>query len=197
MPKSLFALVRESIFQPRVAARYIANVSPSSEVVFLGALLLAVASVLSQYLMFGFVSRALIDDWTMTFNMPFIDVAFQFIRIFVIAQVTVFLAKRISFDVQLFDVVKVFVWYNLILQLLFGLTILVMLMFGLIGLLIILFTAFWAPYAAALFWSELFDTKKLFLGFAIAVVAFLIASAISAVVAGFLGLPVMEIIPNV
>lgn len=197
MPISLLELARESFFRPRTAAPHLLGLNLSRNVIIQAAMLLAVLTVLSQYLLFVFVQTQATDIWRVEFSMPLFDVAVQFATAFIVSQIVVILARGISINVTFQDAMAVYLWFNFLLVVLLALMILSSFMIGAAGLIFILFTVIWGPYCLAVFWAELLRTKNLFLGFFVGLVAFLLATVISAVVVGILGLPVMEIVPNV
>lgn len=57
MPISLLELARESFFRPRTAAPHLLGLNLSRNVIIQAAMLLAVLTVLSQYLLFVFVQH--------------------------------------------------------------------------------------------------------------------------------------------
>lgn len=197
MPISLLGLARESFFRPRTAAPNLIGLNLSRNVIIQAAMLLAVLTVLSQYLLFVFVQTQATDIWKVSFSMPLIDVAVQFVTAFFVSQIVVILARGIRIEVAFKDAMAVYLWFNFLLVVLLAVMILASFLIGAAGMIFILFTIVWGPYCLAVFWSELLGTKNLFLGFVVAIVAFLLASAISVIVVGMLGLPVMEIVPNV
>ena len=197
MPIPLLELARESFFRPRTAAPKLIGLNLSRNVIIQAAMLLAVLTVLSQYLLFVFVQTQATDIWKVSFSMPLIDVAVQFVTAFFVSQIVVILARGIRIEVAFSDAMAVYLWFNFLLVVLLAVMILASFLIGAAGMIFILFTIVWGPYCLAVFWSELLGTKNLFLGFVVAIVAFLLASAISVIVVGFLGLPVMEIVPNV
>ena len=197
MPIPLLELARESFFRPRTAAPKLIGLNLSRNVIIQAAMLLAVLTVLSQYLLFVFVQTQATDIWKVSFSMPLIDVAVQFVTAFFVSQIVVILARGIRIEVAFRDAMAVYLWFNFLLVVLLAVMIFASFLIGAAGMIFILFTVVWGPYCLAVFWSELLGTKNLFLGFVVAIVAFLLASAISVIVVGFLGLPVMEIVPNV
>ena len=197
MPISLLELARESFFRPRTAAPYLLGVNLSRNVIMEAALLLAVLTILSQYLLFNFIQTQAAEEWTVKFTMPMVDVIVQFVNAYIASQVVVLLARGMRVKITFTDAMAVYLWFNFLLVVLLTIMILTSALFGAFGLLIVLFTAVWGPYALAVFWSNLLRTKNLFLGFTVTIVAFLIASAISVLVVNILGLPVMELIANV
>ena len=197
MPIPLLVLARESFFRPRTAAPHLIGLNLSRDVIIQAAMLLAVLTVLSQYLLFVFVQAQATDIWKVKFSVPLVDVAIQFVNAFIVSQIVVLLARGIRVNVSFSDSIVVYLWFNFLLVILLSAMIAASFLFGFFGFILILFTVLWGPYALAVFWSELLGSKNLFLGFVVAVVAFLIASAISVIVASILGLPVMEIVPNV
>lgn len=197
MPLPLLELARESFFRPRTAAPNLIGLKLSRNVIAEAAMLLAVLTVLSQYLLFIFVQNKATDIWRVEFSMPLIDVAVQFVTAFVVAQVVVILARGIKVEISFSDAMAVYLWFNFLLVVLLAVMIFASFLIGAAGMIFILFIAVWGPYCLAVFWSELLGTKNLLLGLVIAVVAFLIATAISVFVVSVLGLPVMEIVPNV
>lgn len=196
MPISLLELARESFFRPRTAAPYLIGVNLSRNTLIEAAMLLAVLTVLSQYLMFWFAQNYAPDILMVNFSVPIIDVAIQFAGVFLASQIVVIFARGIGRDVSIADSVTVYLWFNFLLVVLLTVIILASVVFGAAAMILILFMLFWGPYTLAVFWSELLGTSNRFLGFVVAVVAFLMTSAISVVVSSILGLPVMEIIPN-
>ena len=197
MPIPLLELARESFFRPRTAAPHLIGLNLSRDVIIQAAMLLAVLTVLSQYLLFVFVQTQATDIWKVKFSVPLVDVAIQFVNAFIVSQIVVLLARGIRVNVSFSDSIVVYLWFNFLLVILLSAMIAASFLFGFFGFILILFTVLWGPYALAVFWSELLGSTNLFLGFVVAVVAFLIASAISVIVASILGLPVMEIVPNV
>ena len=197
MPISLLELARESFFRPRTAAPYLLGVNLSRNVIMEAALLLAVLTILSQYLLFNFIQTQAAEEWTVKFTMPMVDVIVQFVNAYIASQIVVLLARGMRVKITFTDAMTVYLWFNFLLVVLLTLMILTSALFGAFGLFIVLFTAVWGPYALAVFWSHLLRTKNLFLGFTVTIVAFLIASAISVLVVNILGLPVMELIANV
>lgn len=197
MPLPLLELARESFFRPRTAAPNLIGLNLSRNVIAEAAMLLAVLTVLSQYLLFVFVQNQASDIWRIEFSMPLIDVGVQFITAFIVAQVVVILGRGIKVEIAFSDAMAVYLWFNFLLVVLLAVMIFASFLIGAAGMIFILFTAVWGPYCLAVFWSELLGTKNLLLGLVVAVVAFLIASAISVIAVSTLGLPVMEIVPNV
>lgn len=197
MPISLLELARESFFRPRTAAPHLIGLNLSRNAILQAALLLAVLTVLSQYLLFVFIQAQTTDVWTVKFSVPLVDVAMQFANAYIASQIVVLLARGIRVNVAFSDSIVVYLWFNFLLVILLSAMIAASFLFGFVGVILVLFTILWGPYALAVFWSELLGSTNLFLGFVVAVVAFLIASAISVIVASILGLPVMEIVPNV
>lgn len=197
MPISLLELARESFFRPRTAAPNLIGLNLSRNVLVEAAMLLAVLTVLSQYLLFIFVQTQATDIWKVEFSMPLVDVAVQFATAFIVSQIVVILARGVSINVSFQDAMTVYLWFNFLLVVLLAAMILASFMIGAAGMIFILFTVIWGPYCLAVFWSELLGGKSLFLGFFVGVVAFLLASAISVIIVSILGLPVMEIVPNV
>jgi hypothetical protein len=161
------------------------------------ALLLAVLTILSQFLLYTFIQTQATEAWTVKFSAPVVDVAVQFVNAYIVSQIVVLLARGIRVNVAFSDAMVVYLWFNFLLVVLLSVMILTSVLFGPFGMFVVLFTIVWGPYTLAAFWSQLLGTKNLFLGFVVAIVAFLIASAISVIVASILGLPVMELIPNV
>ena len=160
-------------------------------------MLLAVLTVLSQYLLFVFVQNQATDVWSVQFPMPLADVVVQFVTAYIVSQIVVILARAVSIDVKFRDAMAIYLWFNLLLVALLAVMIVTSFMVGAAGLIIIVFTIVWGPYCLAVFLSELLQTKNLFMGFFLGLVAFLLATAISPVLVRFLGLPVMAIVPNV
>jgi len=197
MPISILELARESFFRPRTAAPYLIGLNLTRNTIVQAAMLLAVLTVLSQYLLFVFVQNQATDVWSVQFPMPLADVVVQFVTAYIVSQIVVILARAVSIDVKFRDAMAIYLWFNLLLVALLAVMIVTSFMVGAAGLIIILFTIVWGPYCLAVFWSELLQTKNLFMGFFVGMVAFLLATAISAVLVGVLGLPVMEIVPNV
>ncbi|MCK4860775.1 MAG: hypothetical protein KAS85_02525 [Rhodobacteraceae bacterium] len=197
MPIPLLELARESFFRPRTAAPHLIGLNLSRNVIIESALLLAVLTILSQFLLYTFIQTQATEAWTVKFSMPVVDVAVQFVNAYFVSQIVVLLARGIRVNVAFGDAMVVYLWFNFLLVVLLSVMILTSVLFGPFGIFVVLFTVVWGPYALAAFWSHLLGTKNLFLGFVVAIVAFLIASAISVIVAGILGLPVMELIPNV
>ncbi|PCJ74768.1 MAG: hypothetical protein COA53_08215 [Rhodobacteraceae bacterium] len=197
MPIPLLELARESFFRPRTAAPHLIGLNLSRNVLIEAALLLAVLTILSQFLLYTFIQTQATEAWTVKFSVPLIDVAVQFVNAFIVSQIVVLLARGIRVSVAFSDAMAIYLWFNFLLVVLLAVMILTSALFGAFGMFVVLFTIVWAPYTLAVFWSHLLGTKNLFLGFVVAVVAFLIASAISVVLASILGLPVMELVPNV
>lgn len=197
MPIPLLELARESFFRPRTAAPHLIGLNLSRKVLIESALLLAVLTILSQFLLYTFIQSQTTEVWTVKFSMPLVDVVVQFVNAYLVSQIVVLLARGVRVNVTFSDAMAVYLWFNFLLIVLLSLMILTSVMFGAFGMFIVLFTIVWGPYTLAVFWSNLLETKNLFLGFVVALVAFLIASAISVIVASILGLPVMELIPNV
>jgi hypothetical protein len=152
---------------------------------------------LSQYLLYTFIQSQATELWTVVFTMPLVDVGVQFVNAYIVSQIVVLLARGIRVNVTFTDAMVVYLWFNFLLIILLTVMILTSVLFGPFGIFVVLFTVVWGPYTLAVFWAQLLGTKNLFLGFVVAIVAFLIASAISVIVASILGLPVMELIPNV
>ncbi len=197
MPTPFLNLLRESFFRPRNAARYILTLDLPRDAIVMATLLISILTVLSQFLLFT-ISQSLAEGaWTVTFSMPIGDVALQFISAYLVAQIVVMLARAVKSEVTFADSIAVYLWFNFLLVILLSIMVFAIYVLAGFGLLLVVFALVWLPYALAVYWAELLQTKNLFLGFVVAVVAFLIASAISVVVAGIIGLPVMEIIPNV
>ncbi|OUS08285.1 hypothetical protein A9Q96_02170 [Rhodobacterales bacterium 52_120_T64] len=197
MPIPLLELARESFFRPRTAAPHLIGLNLSRNVLIEAALLLAVLTILSQFLLYTFIQTQATEVWTVKFSVPLVDVAVQFFNAYLVSQIVVMLARGIRVDVKFSDAMVVYLWFNILLVVLLSLMILTSMLLGPFGIFVVLFTIVWGPYALAVFWSQLMGTKNLFLGFVVAVVAFLIAGAILVIAASFLGLPVMELIPNV
>lgn len=197
MPIPLLELARESFFRPRTAAPHLIGLNLSRNVLIEATLLLAVLTILSQYLLYTFIQTQATEMWTVKFTMPLVDVGVQFVTAYIVSQIVVLLARGIRVNVTFSDAMVVYLWFNFLLVILLDIMILTSLLFGPFGIFVVLFTIVWGPYTLAVFWSQLLGTKNLFLGFVVAIVAFLIASAISVIVASILGLPVMELIPNV
>lgn len=197
MPIPLLELARESFFRPRTAAPHLIGLNLSRNVLIEATLLLAVLTILSQYLLYTFIQTQATEMWTVKFTMPLVDVGVQFVNAYIVSQIVVLLARGIRVNVTFSDAMAVYLWFNFLLVILLAIMILTSLLFGPFGIFVVLFTIVWGPYTLAAFWSQLLGTKNLFLGFVVAIVAFLIASAISVIVASILGLPVMELIPNV
>ena len=193
----LLELARESFFRPRTAAQHLIGLNLSKDVILQAAMLLAVLTVLSQYLLFVFFQSQVPEVGTLTFSAPFVDVAIQFVNVYIVSYIVVLLARGIRINVDLSDAIVVYLWFNFLLIVLLTVMISATFLFGLVGSILIFFIILWAPYTIAVFWSKLLGSENLFLGFVIATVAFLITSAISIVVVGALGLPVMEITQNV
>jgi len=197
MPIPLLELARESFFRPRTAAPHLIGLNLSRNVLIEAALLLAVLTILSQFLLYTFIQTQAAEAWTVKFSMPVVDVAVQFVNAYIVSQIVVMLARGISVNVTFSDAMAVYLWFNFLLVVLLSVMILTSALFGAFGMFVVLFTIVWGPYSMAAFWSHLLGTQNLFLGFVVALVAFLIASAITVIVANMLGLPVMELIPNV
>lgn len=197
MPIPLLELARESFFRPRTAAPHLIGLNLSRNVLIEAALLLAVLTILSQFLLYTFIQTQATEAWTVKFSVPLVDVAVQFVNAYIVSQIVVLLARGIRVNVAFSDAMAVYLWFNFLLVVLLAVMILTSALFGAFGMFIVLFTIVWGPYTLAVFWSHLLGTKNLFLGFVVAVVAFLIASAISVIIASILGLPVMELVPNV
>mgnify|MGYP006935315179 CR=1 FL=1 len=197
MPIPLLELARESFFRPRTAAPHLTGLNLSRNVLIEAALLLAVLTILSQFLLYTFIKTQATDAWTVEFTMPVVDVGVQFVNAYLVSQIVVMLARGIRVNVTFSDAMVVYLWFNFLLVVLLSVMILTSVLFGPFGVFVVLFTIVWGPYTLAIFWSQLLGTKNLFLGFVVAIVAFLIAGAISVIVANILGLPVMELIPNV
>jgi len=197
MPIPLLELARESFFRPRTAAPHLIGLNLSRNVLIEAAMLLAVLTILSQFLLYTFIQTQANEAWTVKFSMPVVDVAVQFINAFFVSQIVVLLARGVRVNVTFSDAMVVYLWFNFLLVVLLSMMILTSALFGAFGMFIVLFTVVWGPYTLAVFWSHLMGTKNLFLGFVVAIVAFLLASALSVIVAGILGLPVMELVPNV
>jgi len=197
MPIPLLELARESFFRPRTAAPHLIGLNLSRTVLIEAALLLAVLTILSQFLLYTFIQTRAAEAWTVKFSMPLADVAVQFVNAYIVSQIVVILARGIRVKVTFSDAMVVYLWFNFLLVVLLSVMILTSLLIGPFGMFIVLFTVVWGPYTLAVFWSYLLGSKNLFLGFVVAVVAFLIASAISVILASIVGLPVMELIPNV
>jgi len=196
MPIPLLELARESFFRPRTAAPHLIGLNLSRNVIIEAALLLAVLTILSQFLLYTFIQTQATEVWTVKFSMPLVDVAVQFVNAYLVSHIVVLLARGIRVSVTFSDAMVVYLWFNFLLVVLLSAMILVSVLIGPFGMFIVLFTVVWAPYAMAVFWAHLLGTENRFLGFVVALVAFLIASAISVVIASILGLPVMELIPN-
>lgn len=197
MPIPLLELARESFFRPRTAAPHLIGLSLSRKVLIESALLLAVLTILSQFLLYTFIQTQATEAWTVKFSMPLADVVVQFVNAYLVSQIVVLLARGIRVNVTFSDAMAVYLWFNFLLVVLLSVMILTSVLFGAFGMIIVLFTVVWGPYTLAVFWSHLLGSKNLFLGFVVAIVAFLIASAVLVIVASILGLPVMELIPNV
>lgn len=197
MPIPLLELARESFFRPKTAAPELIGLNIPRNKLIEAAMLLAVLTVLSQYLLFLFIQAQGAGAWGVSFSVPFVDVGLQFANAFIASQIVVLMARVLRVNVSFVDSLVVYLWFNLLLIVLMGLMIATSFFFGIMGIVIILFTIFWGPYTLAVFWSELLETKNLLLGFVVAVVAFLLASAVLVIIAGILGLPVMGIIQNV
>ena len=197
MPKPFMQLARESFFQPRTAAPSLIGLNLPRDVIAQAVLLLAVLTVLSQYLLFTFINLQLPGAWIVEFPVPVGDVALQFVGAYVVSQIVVMMARGLQIEVRFTDAMVVYLWFNLLMVLLLTAMIVAAFVIGPVSFILILFTIFWGPYAMAVFWAELLQTKNLFLGFVVAVLAILIGSAISVIAASILGLPMMEIIPNV
>ncbi len=197
MPIPLLELARESFFRPRTAAPNLIGLNLSRNILIESALLLAVLTILSQFLLYTFIQSQTTEVWTVKFSVPLVDVVVQFVNAFLVSQIVVMLARSVRVKVTFSDAMAVYLWFNFLLVVLLSVMILTSVLFGAFGMVIVLFTVVWGPYTLAVFWSHLLGTKNLFLGFVVALVAFLIASALSVIVASILGLPVMELVPNV
>lgn len=197
MPMPFLELLRESFFRPRSAARIILSLDLSRDAIIMATLLVSILTVLSQFLLFT-VSQSLAEGaWSVSFSLPVGDVALQFVGAYLVAQIVVMLARAVKAEVNFADSIAIYLWFNFLLVILLSTLVVAIYFLSGFGLLMVVATLIWVPYALAVYWSALLKTQNLFLGFVVAVVAFLIASAISVVVAGIIGLPVMEISPNV
>ncbi|MHA1128040.1 MAG: hypothetical protein ACTSRN_03695, partial [Alphaproteobacteria bacterium] len=78
MPETFVDLVRYSFFRPREAAKVITRLNYPRPVIIQVVLLLAVLTVLLQYFLLGFYERQSPTPVTVTYHLPFWDIALQF-----------------------------------------------------------------------------------------------------------------------
>lgn len=197
MPETFVDLVRYSFFRPREAARVITRLNYPRPVILQVVLLLAVLTVLLQYFLLGFYERQSPTPVTTSFPLPIWDIALQFGGAYLASYIVVFLAKAARVEITMTASLITYVWVNFMMLILMSTALITFYVFTPIFLIIIVFTLIWAPIALTVFWSELLQKENHFLGFIIPVLAILITSAISIIIAAALGLPMMEITPDV
>ena len=146
MPISILELARESFFRPRTAAPHLIGLNLSRNVIIESALLLAVLTILSQFLLYTFIQTQATEVWTVKFSVPLVDVAVQFVNAFIVSQIVVLLARGIRVNVAFSDAMVIYLWFNFLLVVLLAVMILTSVLFGPFGLFIVLFSVVWGPY---------------------------------------------------
>ena len=197
MPETFVDLVRYSFFRPREAAKVITRLNYPRPVITQVVLLLAVLTVLLQYFLLGFYERQSPTPVTVTFPLPFWDIALQFGGAYLASYIVVFLARVARVNITLTASLITYAWVNFMMLILMSSALISYYVFTPVFLIILVFTLIWTPIALTVFWSELLGNKNLFLGFTIPVLAILLTSAISIILASALGLPLMEITTDV
>ena len=197
MPNTFVDLVRKSFFRPREAARYVADLNLTRPVIAQAVLLLAILTVIMQYFLLVVMASTALIPTEVVFNLPIGDILFQAAGAYLTSYIVVLLARAAGITVAFEASIAVFIWFNMLMLVLMGLMLLTFYLLNAASLIIIMFSIVWLPVALTLYWSELLKTQNLFLAFVVPVVAILLASAISVVVAAILGVPLMEITTNV
>ena len=121
----------------------------------------------------------------------------QFGGIFLSIWATIILGRAMGAVISFPRAATTYIWFNLMLTI-GSLAMLAAFYFlGGIALLVSMAVGIWALWAMAHFWSSLMGRDNLLMGLVLGVVSMLIASTITVVVVGMLGLPVMEIATDV
>ncbi len=196
MPKKFSDLVRESVFRPKDAARYIVALEVPKRTIIEAAVLMSILVSVFQYGVLQVIGELSENNLTTVFPYPFLDVAMQFVSIYVVNFLIVILARGAGIKVDLYEAIKVYLWFNFVLTLMMATTIMGIFALGPFVTILGIGLVFWVPFMVMSFWSVLLNSN-LGVGFVVPIVAFIIASAFTTILASALNLPLMEYVENV
>ncbi len=197
MTNPYYDLLRKSVTQPGEAARVLASVKLSTSEIAQAALLLALVSVVARYGLLWFLVSLSPTPAYLTDYAVWADVAMQFGGIYLAIFATVILGRAMGAMIPFPKAAATYIWFNLLVTLGSLLMLGAFYLLGGVGMLVSLAVGIWALWAMAHFWSMLLGRDNLLLGLVLGVVSILLASTITVVVVGMLGLPVMEISTDV
>ncbi len=185
-------LVRLSVTRPQEAARLVLSLRPTNAVILQGALLLAILSVLLRDALVAYTTSFSPDPVAVIYPPVYIDLAEQFFGVYLVSYLTVFLARIFGISIPFARSATIYIWYNLMLSIAGFVMVGGFLLLGGLGLVLSMAIGGWAIWAAAHFWAVLMGSDKLFFGFLLAVVPVILGSVITVMLAGMLGLPMLE-----